>query len=123
MEFYYNGLCNNRYSEELEDPDIIARLVRGQMFTLGRTYLSGSIEIELHPLFNIYLTVINNLADPSGIIQPRAIWDIAENFQLTFGTNIGYGGEGTEFGGFKAPQTDFIIKSPDNAYVWVTYFF
>lgn len=123
MEFYYNGLCNNQYSEELADPDIIARLARGQMFTLGRTYLNGSIEIELHPLFNIYLTVINNLADPSGIIQPRAIWDVAENFQLTFGTNIAYGGEGTEFGGFKAPQTDFIIKSPDSAYVWVTYFF
>ena len=123
VEFYYNGLCNNRYSEALEDPDITARLARGEMFTLGRTYLSGSIEVELHPLFNIYLTVINNLADPSGIIQPRAIWDIAENFQLTFGTNLAYGGEGTEFGGFKAPQSDFIIKSPDNAYIWATYYF
>lgn len=123
IEFYYNGLGNNRYSEVLTDPDISARLVREEMFTLGRTYLGGEIQVELHPLFKFYLTLINNLSDPSGMIQPRAVWDMMENVQLTFGANISYGGTGTEYGGFKTSQTDFLIKHPDNAFIWLTYFF
>lgn len=123
IEFYFNGLGSNNYSEQLTDPDIIARLARGEMFTLGRTYLSGAIEIELHPLLKGYLTLINNIADPSGIIQPRATWSMVENIELTFGANISYGGNGTEFGGFKISQTDFTYKSPNNVYIWLTYYF
>ena len=123
IEFYFNDLGNNRYAEAYTDPDIAKRLARGEVFTLGRTYLSGEIQLELHPLFNIYLTLINNMADPSGIIQPRAIWDMTRNVQLTLGANINYGGTGTEYGGFKTSQTDFLNKSPDNAFLWLTYFF
>jgi len=85
--------------------------------------LSGEIQVELHPLFNLYMSVINNLADPSGILQPRGVWDVKENVQLTFGANISYGGTDTEYGGFKTSQTDFLIKHPDNAFIWLTYFF
>jgi hypothetical protein len=79
--------------------------------------------MELHPLLNIFLTLINNVADPSGIVQPRAVWDAKENVQITFGTNIYYGGPGTEFGGFLIPQTGFINKSPNSVYLWLTCFF
>lgn len=123
IEFYFNGLGTDSYSEALSDPDIIARLVRGDMFTVGRLYLSGIIEMELHPLLKVYLTMIHNLADPSGIFQPRAVWDFLENFQLTFAANISYGGIETEFGGFKAPEIDQVIKSPDNVSMWLTYYF
>lgn len=123
VEFYYNGLGSDQYSEALEDSNVIDRLARGELFTLGRKYLSGEIQVELHPLFNFYLTVINNLADPSGIIQPRAVWDMMENVQLTFGANISYGGTDTEYGGFKTSQTDFLIKHSDNTFIWATYFF
>ena len=123
IEFYYNGLGNDQYSEVYTDPDISERIARGEMFTLGRTYLSGEIQAELHPLFKTYLTVINNLADPSGILQPRAIWDIAQDVQITFGGNIYYGAEGTEYGGFRILGTDFLNKPPDSAFLWLTYFF
>jgi hypothetical protein len=46
-----------------------------------------------------------------------------ENVQLTCGANIYYGGIDTEYGGFKTSQTDFLIKHPDNAFIWLTYFF
>ena len=123
LEFYYNGLGSDQYSETLQDPNVLERLARGELFTLGRTYLSGNIQVELHPLFNFYFTIINNLADPSGIMQPRVIWDMKENIQLTCGASIYYGETGTEYGGFKIPTTNFLSKPPDNAFLWLTFFF
>lgn len=123
VEFFFNGLGEDNYSEALTNPDIVKRLARGELFTLGRTYLSGMIQMEVHPLFNVFLTVINNMADPSGVIQPRAAWDIITNLQLNFGGNIYYGDNNTEYGGFHLPGTPFISKAPNSVYLWLTYYF
>jgi hypothetical protein len=123
IEFYFNGLGNDDYSEALADPDIIERLERGEIYTIGRAYLAGQVQMELHPLFNAYLGVISSLADPSGIFQPRAIWDIDQDVQMTFGGNIYYGGTGTEYGGFEIPGTNLLNKPSNNAFLWLTYFF
>lgn len=123
LELYFNGLGRDNYADAITDPAITERLDRGELFTLGRTYLCGQIRVELHPLFNVYLTAISNLADPSGIVQPWAVWDIAEGFQITFGGNLYYGRMGTEYGGFEIPGTNFLFKTPDSAFLWLTYFF
>jgi hypothetical protein len=123
VEFFFNGLGEDNYSDALTNPDIVKRLARGELFTLGRTYLSGMIQMEVHELFNVFLTVINNTADPSGVIQPRAAWDIITNLQLNFGGNIYYGDNHTEYGGFQIPGTPFINKAPNSVYLWVTYYF
>ncbi len=123
LEFYFNGLGDDHYTNAYADPDISERLARGEIFALGSTYLSGHIKAELHPLLNVYLTVINNLADPSGTLQPRAIWGIAEDAELTFGGNIYFGAKGSEYGGFEIPGTNFFNTSPDSIFVWLTYFF
>jgi len=123
LEFFYNGLGDDQYTEALSEPDILERLDRGELFTLGRAYVSGHIRVELHPLFNVYLTVINNLTRFSGILQPRTTWDIAQDLQMTFGGTIFYGGRDTEYGGFKMPGTDLMNKIPDSAFFWLTCFF
>jgi len=79
--------------------------------------------LELHPLFQVFFTAINNVEDPSGILQPYATWDITQNMQLTGGLRVSYGAKGTEFGGFTLPGTDIRSKSPDNAYLWLIYYF
>ncbi len=123
LELYYNGLGTDTYSTALSDPDLYNRFFRGELYTFGKYYLGLAFQIELHPLFNFHLTAINNLADPSGILQPRMVWDVLENFQLTCGGNIYYGETGTEYGGFKIPGTDYLVKPPDRAFLWITYFF
>jgi hypothetical protein len=123
IEYYFNGLGKNNYPDALLDPDITERLARGELFVLGRNYLSGHIQVELHPLFKIFFTAINNIEDPSGILQPYATWDITQNLQLTAGVNVYYGAKGTEFGGFILPGTDIYSKSPNNAYLWLIYYF
>ncbi len=123
VEFFYNGLGDDDYSESIMDNDIVERLDRGGLFTLGPYYLGGHIRMEVHPLVNIFLTVINNMNDPSGILQPRLTWDIMQNLQFTCGGNICYGGQETEYGGFTIPLTDSVIKTPDNLYAWLTWYF
>lgn len=123
LEYYFNGLCHDRYTEEYSDPDVSERIDRGELFTLGRNYLSGHIRVELHPLFNVYLTMINNLADPSGSLQPRAVWDITQDMQITLGSNLYFGGKDTEYGEYKIASTNFRNNTPNSAFLWLTYFF
>ncbi len=123
IEYYFNGLGKDNYPDALLDPNITERLARGELFVLGRNYLSSHIQIELHPLFQVFFTAINNVEDPSGILQPYVTWDITQNLQLTGGLSVSYGTKGTEFGGFTLPGTDIRSKSPDNAYLWLIYYF
>jgi len=123
IELYFDGLGEENYSEAITNQALVERIVRGEIFTLGRKYLSGSVKVELHPLFNVFLTSINNIADPSGIFQPYAVWDLTKSFQLTFGGTIPWGGSETEFGGFTMPGTEFQFQPSVNAFLWLTYYF
>jgi len=123
VEYYFNGIGEDNYQEAVLNPAIAERVTRGELFALGRNYISGHIQLELHPLFKVFLTSINNVADPSGILQPYATWDITQNLQLTGGVNFFYGAKGTEYGGFTLPGSDIRTKSPDNAYLWLIYYF
>ena len=123
IEYYYNGLGKKNYGKALLDPPISERLARGEIFVLGQNYLSGHVQVELHPLFKLTLTSINNVEDPSGIIQPYATWDIMQDLQMTAGIVIPYGKDGTEFGGFKLPGTDLRNRPPNSAYLWLIYYF
>jgi hypothetical protein len=126
IEYYYNGLGESDYPGALSNPDITNRLIRGELFALGKHYLSTEFQVELHPLFKVFLTGINNLEDPSGILQPRAVWNMTQNLEMKIGANIFYGDNGSpgsEFGGFIIPGTNIHSRSPDNAYLWFNYYF
>jgi hypothetical protein len=124
IEFYYNGLGEtDNYGEALFEPAVTDRLARGELFVLGKYYASGTLQVELHPLVNVFLTAINNVKDPSGILQPRLTWDVLQNLQMTVGANIFYGEKGSEYGGFIIPGTDIRSRSPDSAYLWLIYYF
>ena len=123
VEAFYNGLGNDDYAASLADTDIVERRNRGELFTLGRWYLGGNIRMEVHPLVNAFLTVINNMEDPSGIVQPRLTWDITQDLQLTCGGNIFYGGKGTEYGGFTLSAPAVLIETPDSTYLWLAWYF
>ncbi len=123
IEFYSNGLGKGNYSQRATDPELVRRLERGEIFTLGSNYLSGQIQIEIHPLSKIYLTFINNLNDPSGILQPHVILDISQNIQCIIGGSVYYGKRGTEYGGFAIPLTNFITKPSPNAFLSFSWFF
>ena len=95
----------------------------GDLFTLGRYYLNGTIQVELHPLVNLFVSAINNLEDPSGALQPRLVWDFASDFQATIGVDLYWGGKGTEYGGFVLPEIDLLAEAPPGVYLWLSWFF
>jgi len=123
IEYFFNGLGKDDYSEALRDPDITERLARGELFVLGKNYLSANIQVEIHPLVKLTLSAINNIEDPSGILQPYLTWDILQDLQLTCGANVYYGSKGSEYGGFRIPGTDLRNKPPNSAYLWLIYYF
>ncbi len=122
-ELYYNGLGERRPERALADPDILQRLQRGEMFTLGRWYAGGHLRWECHPLVNIELTAIFDLQGASGILQPRLTWDLRQNTQLVLGAEIPYGARGTEYGGVPLPGTPLTLQAPGRAFLWVSRFF
>jgi hypothetical protein len=128
LEYFHSGLGKDNYLSALSDPELSQRLERGELYTLGKNYLAGQLQIELHPLFNVYLNVINNLSDPSGIIQPRAVWSISQQLSMNMGLTTYYGGKETEYGGFSLETEDssgsnFQIISPESLYFCLTWYF
>ncbi len=123
LEFYFNGIGEKDYEKALSNPDIVERIDRGELYVLGRTYLAGNARVELHPLFNVFLSSINNLRDPSGVLQPRATYDIGQNTQILFGGNIYWGPKGSEFGGIEIAGTDFTTRAADSVFAWLSYYF
>ena len=123
MEYYFNGLCDNTYSDAYIDQNISSRIEKGELYTIGRNYLSCHARVEFHPLFNAHLTVINNIDDPSGVFQPMAAWDITQNVQITLGGNIYYGKRNTEYGGYKIPGTDFLNIPSNSAFLLLAYYY
>jgi hypothetical protein len=126
VEFYFDELGRaGRYAQALEDVPLRQRLERGELFTLGKTYFAGQLELELHPLVHAYWTTIVNVSDPSSILQPRLSWDVTDNIQLIAGASLYWGAPGTEYGGFDmdlAGQTVEVAPA-DQIYLWLTYTF
>ncbi|MBN1141933.1 MAG: hypothetical protein JXB25_09105 [Deltaproteobacteria bacterium] len=123
LEFYYNGLGDDDYGRSIREERIAERFERGELFTLGRFYLGATLQVELHPLLNFYLTAIANLEDPSGILQPRLLWDATESLRLTLGANLYWGGPETEYGGFEIGNTGLTQRPAPSVYAWLSWYF
>lgn len=123
LEYFYSGVGSGDYSRLVNDPDIRERIQAGELFTLGRHYLGSHLNLELHPLVNAFVTLINNVEDPSGLVQPRIVWNAATDLELTLGGAVHYGAPGTEFGGFPLSSNSRLFSPGDSLYLWVTRFF
>ncbi|MEA1969444.1 MAG: hypothetical protein U9N77_14650 [Thermodesulfobacteriota bacterium] len=122
-EYHYSGIGTDDYSEAFSDYDLFTRISRGEIYGLGKNYLSSGIIIELNPLVNFNFTAIANLNDPSYMLQPEIIWDMAQNIEITIGSSFALGGKDDEYGQIQIP---FSIKEMDygkNLFLWITMFF
>ncbi|MFV2032657.1 MAG: hypothetical protein ACC663_09175, partial [Gammaproteobacteria bacterium] len=103
LEFYRNGfgIADGDYSPAklAGQPELVARLQRGELFTLGRHYLAASATIELTPLWRLTSSLFVNLDDDSSLLQLFSLYDLQQNLQLFAAVNFPAGDEGSEFGG------------------------
>ena len=87
----------------------MARIRRGELFTLGRHYLAGSLMVELSPLLNLSPNLFINLGDQSALAQLVLQWDAAQDWQVLGAVNLPIGAAGTEYGGLDSGVDDLTL--------------
>ncbi|MCK5096566.1 MAG: hypothetical protein KAR45_00605, partial [Desulfobacteraceae bacterium] len=79
------------------------------------------IRMELNPLLNFNFTIIANLNDPSYLLQPGLVWNVAENFEITIGANFTIGGKDDEYG--QVSSFSKIMDYGSSLFLWAVFFF
>jgi hypothetical protein len=125
VEYFFNdlGLREEDYGQLQQHPDLLDRLDRGELFTLGRHYLGASASIELNPLFLLSPNLFLNLGDGSGLAQLVGQYDLAQDWQLLVAANIPFGGSGTEYGGLDVPGTDLQFSAGPGLFTQLAFYF
>ena len=126
-EYFHNGfgLRESDYTPEKirEDTDLVDRLARGELFTLGRDYLAGSLLVEVTPLVNITPNLFINLGDGSALAQLVLQWDLAQNWQLLGALTAPLGSTGTEYGGLETGVDDLTLEVGPSLFAQIAWYF
>lgn len=127
IEYYFNGLGQrgDEYSPAnlASNPELVQMLARGQLFTLGRHYLAGSMMIEMTPLWILTPTLFANLGDPSAFLQVITQNDLTQNLTFLGSINIPIGANGSEFGGIETGTPDRYLSTDLSVFVQVAWYF
>jgi hypothetical protein len=62
---------------------------RGELFTLGRHYLSANVMIEMSPLWILTPAVFMNAEDPSALFQLVTTYSLSDNMTFLGSVNKG----------------------------------
>lgn len=102
-EYFYNGFgqADGDYSPAAlaNNPDLTERIIRGELFTLGRHYVALSAMIEMTPLWLLTPNAFINLSDGSVLAQLVTSHNLKQDLQIMAALNIPLGPDGTEYGG------------------------
>lgn len=127
LEYYHNGFGqkNGSYSTSdlTQNPELLKRISRGELFTLGRDYLAVSASIEVSPLFLLIPNFFINLEDPSSLAQLIAQYDWKQNLQILAAVNIPIGPNGSEYGGIKAPVESFYFSTGPGFFAQLAWYY
>lgn len=114
-EYFYNGFgqADGCYSLEClgDNPELLQRIARGELFTVGRHYVALNAMIEIHPLFKLTPILFANVGDPSTLFQMLFQYDPRESLVLVGSVNLPVGADGTEFGGLPTDVPGLYLSS------------
>ena len=79
--------------------ELLQRVQRGELYTLGENYFAAAATIELAPLWLLTTTLFRNLDDDSMLLQVFSRHDLQQDLQLLIALNLPAGDRGSEFGG------------------------
>ena len=126
-EYFFNGfgLRESEYTPQdiSMSPDLVARIQRGELFTLGRHHLAGSLQVELNPLLNFTPNLFYNLGDNSALTQLVLQWDLAQDWQFLGAINLPLGPTGTEFGGLETGVDDLTLGTGPGVFAQIAFYF
>jgi len=103
LEYFHNGfgIDDGDYSPAAlaDNPELVTRIERGELYTLGENYLAAAATIELTPLWMLTTSIFRNLDDNSTLLQVFSQHDLQQDLQLLLALNLPTGSDGSEFGG------------------------
>lgn len=127
IEYYFNGFGQHDGQYDplslAQNPDLLKRLSRGELFALGRNYLAGSVTIELSPLWTITPTMLTNIDDISSLFQLITQYSLGDNMVLLGSLNIPLGADGTEFGGIETGVPDLYLSTDAGVFAQFAFYF
>jgi len=127
VEYYYNGFgqSGGDYSGEdlAANDDLLKRLARGELFTLGRHYLALSSTVEITPLFLLVPSVFVNFDDPSALAQLVGRVDLRQDLLLLCALNLPVGPSGSEYGGSATPIENRYLSSGPGLFAQLAWYF
>ncbi len=104
-EVFRNGFGVTRLDSGLDSDlgtaseALLARLDRGEVFTIGRDEAAVGARLEVTPLTSVEPTLIANARDASGLALVRLRRDLSDDLRLEAGLQVPWGGRGSEYGG------------------------
>lgn len=126
-EYYYNGFGQKDGTYDIQslstNPELLERLSRGELFTIGRHYLAGSLTVEMTPLWLLTPTVFLNVEDGSALIQLVTQNDLKENLAFLGSLNVPVGPEGTEYGGLESGIADRYFATDLSVFAQIAWYF
>lgn len=126
-EYFYNGFgqANENYSPTAlaANPDLVERLARGELFTLGRHYLALSALIEMTPLWLLTPNAFINIADGSFLAQLVTSYDLKQDLQILAALSVPVGAAGTEYGGIDSGIAGKQLSSGASIFAQLAWYF
>ena len=123
VEYYYNGFGQTGNYDFTADPDLFLRLIRGDLFTLGRHYLAGSVTIEVSPLWTVTPVILANLQDPSGLLQVTTQGSLGDNAVFIGTLGLPLGKSGSEFGGLDSGLPGRYLSTGPRIFAQLAWYF
>jgi len=127
VEYFHNGfgIDDGNYDPQAlgRNPELVARIERGELFTLAENYLAAAATIELAPLWLLTNTVFKNLDDHSMLLQIVSHHDLQQDLQLLVGTNLPSGSDGSEFGGIDSGVPDRPLAVSTSVFAELAWYF
>jgi hypothetical protein len=127
LEYFYNGFGQgaNNYSFEAltNNPLLLQRIQRGELFTLGKHYIGANLSIETTPLTLLSTNLFVNTADPSALFQVVFNMDWRQDVTIFGGFSFPMGAKGSEFGGIPTNTPGVYYNSGNAVFLQLAYFF
>lgn len=127
IEYYFNGFgqrANSYDPVSLEqNPGLIRRIERGEIFTIGRNYLAGGVLVEMNPLWTLTPNLFTNLDDGSALLQLTTRYSLGDNSDVLAAINLPLGPSGTEFGGVSAVQEGTYLSTNASLFAQLAWYF
>ncbi len=127
VEYYFNGFGQHDGQYDplslASNPDLLTRLARSELFTLGRSYVASSLLIEMSPLWTVTPTLLANVDDPSALLQLVTQYSLGDNMTFLGSLNVPLGPNGSEFGGIDTEIPDRYLSNDAGVFAQLAWYF